>query len=73
MQQQYRPSENAKQQAEKTGLSVMYEESEPEDGSVLTATDNGVTVTVVQTIVDQMQAKIILRKQYNVLHILMSL
>lgn len=61
MQQQYRPSENAKQQAEKTGLSVMYEESEPEDGSVLTATDNGVTVTVVQTIVDQMQAKIILR------------
>lgn len=61
MQQQYRPSENAKQQAEKTGLSVMYEESEPEDGSVLSATDQGVTVTVVQTLVDQGQAKIVLR------------
>lgn len=61
MQHQYQPSENAKQQAEKTGLSVMYEESEPEDGSVLSATDQGITVTVVQTIVDQMQAKIILR------------
>lgn len=61
MQQQYRPSENAKQQAEKTGLSVMYEESEPEDGSILSATDQGITVTVVQTLVDQGQAKIVLR------------
>ena len=61
MKHHYRPSENAKQQAEKTGLSVMYEESEPEDGSVLSATDQGVTVTVVQTLVDQGQAKIVLR------------
>lgn len=61
MQHQYTPLEKAKQQAEKTGLSVMYEESKPQDGSILSATDNGVTVTVVQTIVDQMQAKIVLR------------
>lgn len=61
MQHQYTPSENAKQKSEKSGLSVMYKETEPEDGSILTATDNGVTVTVVQTIVDQMQAKIVLR------------
>lgn len=62
MQRYYQPTEKAKQQAEKSGLSVMYqEESKPEDGSVLTATDNGVTVSVVQTIVDQSRAKIILR------------
>ncbi len=61
MQQQFQPSENAKRQAEKTGLSVMYEESAPEDGSILTATDQGITVTVVQTLVDQAQAKIVLR------------
>ncbi len=61
MQRQFQPSENAKQQAEKSGLSVMYEESKPEDGSVLTATDQGITVTVVQTIVDQREANIVLR------------
>lgn len=62
MQRYYQPTEKVKQQAEKSGLSVMYqEESQPEDDSVLTATDNGVTVSVVQTLVDQSQANIILR------------
>lgn len=62
MQRYYQPSENAKQQAEKSGLSVMYqEESKHEDGSIMTATDQGITVSVVQTIVDQSRAKIILR------------
>lgn len=61
LQHRYKPTENAKQQAEKSGLSVMYEESEPEDGSVLSATDQGITVTVVQTLVDQSQAQIVLR------------
>lgn len=61
LQHRYQPTENAKQQAEKTGLSVMYEESKPEDGSVLTATDQGITVSVEQTLVDQGQAKIVLR------------
>lgn len=62
MQRYYQPSENAKQQAEKSGLSVMYqEESKPKDGSILTATDNGITVSVAQTLVDQSQANIILR------------
>lgn len=57
----HKPTENAKEQAEKSGLSVVYEESKPKDGSILTATDQGVTVSVAQTIVDQGQAKIVLR------------
>lgn len=62
MQRYYQPTEKAKQQAEKSGLSVMYqEESKPEDGSILSATDQGITVSVVQTLVDQGQAKIVLR------------
>lgn len=61
LQHRYNPTENAKQQAEKSGLSVMYEESKPEDGSILSATDQGVTVSLVQTLVDQSQAKIVLR------------
>lgn len=62
MQRYYQPTEKAKQQAEKSGLSVMYqEESQPEDGSITTATDQGITVSVVQTIVDQSRAKIVLR------------
>lgn len=61
LQHLYKPTENAKQQAEKTGLSVMYEESKPEDGSILSATDQGITVSLVQTLVDQGQAKIVLR------------
>lgn len=61
MQHRYNPTENAKQQAEKTGLSVMYEESKPEDGSILSATDQGITVSVVQTLVDQSMAQIVLK------------
>lgn len=61
MQNYYNPSESAKQQAKKSGLSVMYEKSKPDDGSVLTTTDQGITVSVVQSIVDQSRAQIVLR------------
>lgn len=61
MQNYYNPSESAKQQAKKSGLSVMYEKSKPDDGSVLTATDQGITVSLVQSIVDQSRAQIVLR------------
>lgn len=61
LQHRYKPTENAKQQAEKSGLSVVYEESKPEDGSVLTATDQGITVSLAQTLVDQSKAQIVLR------------
>ncbi len=61
MQRYYQPTEKAKQQAEKTGLSVMYEESQPEDGGILSATDQGITVSLVQTIAAEGEAKIILR------------
>ena len=66
METTFHPSENAKQQAEKSGLSTMYEtkaatEPETEDGSILSATDQGITVSVVQTIVDTREAHIVLR------------
>lgn len=66
METAFHPSENAKQQAEKSGLSIMYEsktstEPAPEDGSILSATDQGITVSVIQTIVDTREAHIVLR------------
>lgn len=61
MQRYYQPTEKAKQQAEKTGLSVMYEEQAQEEEPGLSVTDQGITVTVVQTIADQSEAKVILR------------
>ena len=66
METTFRPSESAKQQAEKSGLSTMYEtktttEPAPEDGSIPSATDQGITVSVVQTIVDSREAHIVLR------------
>lgn len=61
MQKKYDPSEEMKQQAEKTELSVMYDSAEADDGSVLSVTDQGVTVSVVQTIVDQSRAEIVLK------------
>lgn len=61
MQKRFKPSEAAKQQAEKSGLSVMYDPTQAQDGSVLTATDQGITVSVVQTVVDSARASIVLR------------
>ncbi len=59
-QNRYNPSEDVKQQAENSGLSVMLENKQ-EEGTVLSATSNGVTITAVQTLVDNFQAEITFR------------
>lgn len=61
MQSYYNPSEKAKEQAETNGLSIIYDATQPDDGSILSATDQGITVSVVQSVVDQSRANIILR------------
>ena len=57
-QTRYNPSEEIKQQAEKSGLSVMLEESKgaEEPNEVLSVTDQSITITAVQTIVDNYHA-----------------
>ena len=62
-QHRYHPSENIKVQAEKSGLSVMLEETKGEENpdEVLSVTDQGITVTAVQTIVDNYHAEIFFR------------
>ena len=62
-QNQYKPSQEIKEQAEKSGLSVMLEETKGEENpnEVLSVTDQGITVTAVQTIVDNYHAEIIFR------------
>lgn len=62
-QNRYNPSEDIKEQAEKSGLSVMLEETKSEENpdEVLSATDQGITITAVQTIVDNYQAEITFR------------
>ena len=62
-QARYNPSQDVKEQAEKSGLSVMLEETKGKENSdeVLSVTDQGITVTAVQTIVDNYHAEIIFR------------
>ena len=62
-QNRYNPSEDIKEQAEKSGLSVMLEETKGEENpnEVLSVTDQGITITAVQTIVDNYHAEIIFR------------
>ena len=62
-QNQYKPSQEIKEQAEKSGLSVMLEETKGAENSneVLSVTDQGITITAVQTIVDNYHAEIIFR------------
>ncbi len=59
----YNPPQQVKEQAEKSGLSVMLEDKQKEvaPGEVLSATDQGVTITAVQSIVDSYGARIIFR------------
>lgn len=59
----YNPSEDVKEQAEKSGLSVMLEETKGAENpnEVLSVTDQGITITAVQTIVDNYHAEIIFR------------
>lgn len=62
-QTRYNPSQDVKEQAEKSGLSVMLEETKGKENSdeVLSVTDQGVTITAVQTIVDNYHAEIFFR------------
>lgn len=62
-QTRYNPSQDVKEQAEKSGLSVMLEETKgaANPNEVLSVTDQGVTITAVQSIVDNYQAEITFR------------
>lgn len=62
-QTRYNPSQEVKEQAEKSGLSVMLEETKGKENpsEVLSVTDQGVTITAVQTIVDNYRAEITFR------------
>ena len=60
-QTRYNPSQDVKEQAEKSGLSVMLEETKENPNEVLSVTDQGITITAVQTIVDNYHAEIIFR------------
>ena len=62
-QTRYNPSQDVKEQAEKSGLSVMLEETKGKENpnEVLSVTDQGITITAVQTIVDNYRAEITFR------------
>lgn len=55
------PSEQIKKQAEKTGLSVTPTETKDGKQKSVSATDNGITVTAVQTLADQYGGVVIFR------------
>ena len=55
------PSEQIKKQAEKTGLSVIPTETKGGKQEAVSATDNGITVTVAQTLADQYGGRVIFR------------
>lgn len=56
----FRPSNAIRQQAEQSGLSVIYPKNQVEEDG-LSATDQGITVSVKQTVVDQWRASIVLK------------
>lgn len=62
-QTRYNPTQNIKEQTEKSGLSVMLEETKGTENpnEVLSVTDQGITITAVQSIVDNYQAEITFR------------
>lgn len=62
-QTRYRPTEEIKQQAEKSGLSMMVPETKKAENpeEVLSVTDQGITIRLVQTIVDKYRAELTFR------------
>ena len=58
-QNRYNPSEDVKNQAEQSGLSVMLENTNRNE--VISVTDQGITITAVQSIVDNYRAEITFR------------
>ena len=59
----FNPSQDIKEQAEQSGLSVMLEETKGTENpnEILSVTDQGITITAVQSIVDNYQARITFR------------
>lgn len=57
------PSEQIKQQAEQSGLSVIPTERKDGKKEAVFATDNGITVTLAQTVMDSYRGKIIFRME----------
>ncbi len=59
----YKPTQQIKEQAEKSGLSMMLEETKGSENpnEVLSVTDQGITITAVQTIVDEYGAELTFR------------
>ena len=55
------PSEQIKKQAEQSGLSVIPTETKDGKKEAISATDNGITVTLAQTVMDQYGGKVIFR------------
>ncbi len=62
-QNRYNPTQDVKEQAQQSGLSVMLEETRGTENpnEVLSVTDQGITITAVQTIVDNYHSEIIFR------------
>ena len=62
-QNRYNPSQDVKEQAQQSGLSVILEETSGDENpnEVLSVTDQGITITAVQTIVDKYDAEITFR------------
>ncbi len=62
-QTRYNPTQEIKEQAQKSGLSVMLEETKGAENpnEVLSATDQGITITAVQSLVDNYGAEITFR------------
>lgn len=60
---QYRLSEDTKKQAEQSGLSVTYPLETAQADSGLSVTDQGITVSVKQTLIDAWSAQIVLSIQ----------
>ena len=59
----YHPSEGIRKQSEQNGLSVTYPQETVQEDSGLSVTDQGITISVKQTLVDALQAKIVLSIQ----------
>ena len=59
MEGKYQPTQQIKEQAEKSGLSTMLETTEAAD--VFSATDQGITITAVQSVMDKYGAQLVFR------------
>ena len=61
LQREYKPTQDIKEQAEKSGLSADAKKLQSAPDSIVSATDQGITVSVVQTVADRFGANVVLR------------